>query len=126
MKEIQTYQFRPQLSSVVPMSKAAIFPQTPAIQLPTGGDGGTVRAATGYVTDALGLQCLNQPRFVTVPKTENQDIVRILPSRCINDCQQHNYQNLDCQEKLLSERWIMTSSEYLYWRDGTEMIYVHL
>lgn len=70
MKEIQTYQFRPQLSSVVPMSKAAIFPQTPAIQLPTGGDGGTVRAATGYVTDALGLQCLNQPRFVTVPKTE--------------------------------------------------------
>ena len=76
-KEMQTYQFGPQLSSVVPMSKAAIFPKTPTIQLPTGGDGRTVRAATGNVTDALGLQCLNQPRFVTVPKTENQDFVKI-------------------------------------------------
>lgn len=57
------------------MSKAAIFPQTPAIQLPAGGDRRTVRAATGDVTDALGLQCLNQPRLVTVPKAENPNFL---------------------------------------------------
>lgn len=72
-KGIKTNQFRPQLSCVVPMSKAAIFPQTPAIQLPAGGDRRAVRAATGDVTDALGLQSLDQPRLVTVPKARKSD-----------------------------------------------------
>lgn len=64
---MKTYQLRSQLSSVVPMSKAAIFTQTPAVQLPARGDRSTVGAATGNVADAFGLQCFNQPRFVTVP-----------------------------------------------------------
>lgn len=73
------YQFRPQLSGVVPMTEAAIFSQTPTVKLPTGGNGCTVRAATGDVTDALCLKCFNQPRFVTVPKAENHRICESHP-----------------------------------------------
>lgn len=66
-----TYQFRPQLSRVVSMSEAAVFSQTPAVQLAAGGDGRAVRAAAGDVTDPFGLQCFNQPRLVAVPKKQN-------------------------------------------------------
>lgn len=55
------------------MTEAAIFPQTPTVQLAGGGDGGAVRAAAGDVSDALGLQRLDQPRFVTVPEEGNAD-----------------------------------------------------
>lgn len=49
------------------MSEAAVFTQTPAVQLSTGGDGGAVGAAAGDVADALGLQGLNQSGLITVP-----------------------------------------------------------
>lgn len=52
------------------MSEAAVFAQTPTVQLPAGGDGGAVRAAAGDVTDTFGLQRLDQPRFVTVPTAD--------------------------------------------------------
>lgn len=65
-----TNQFRPELRGVVPVSEAAVFAQTPAVQLPAGGDCGAVRAPTGDVTDTFGLQCLDQPRFVTVPTAD--------------------------------------------------------
>lgn len=67
-----TNQFRPELRGVVPVSEAAVFAQTPTIQLPAGGDCGAVRAATGNVTDTFGLQCLDQPRFVTVPTVDTR------------------------------------------------------
>lgn len=54
------------------MSESAIFTQPPAVQLPAGCDGSTVRAATGDVTDALRLQRLNKPGLVTVPKGKNK------------------------------------------------------
>ena len=67
------YQFRPELGGVVPMAQAAVLAQTPAVQLPAGGDGCTVRAATGDVPDPLGLQCLDQSGLVTVPTVCEDD-----------------------------------------------------
>lgn len=57
------------------MSKAAVLPESPAVELATGGDGGAVGAAAGDVTDAFGLQGLDEPRFVTVPKNKQGDLL---------------------------------------------------
>lgn len=57
------------------MSKAAVLPQAPAVELAAGGDGGTVGASAGDVTDALGLQDLDEARFVTVPKNQKHNLL---------------------------------------------------
>lgn len=64
-----TDQFGPQLRGVVAVSEAPVLAQAPAVQLAAGGDGGAVGAAAGDVADAFGLQGLDEPRFVTVPKS---------------------------------------------------------
>ena len=71
------------------MSEAAVFTQTPAVQLPTGGDGSTVRAATGDVTDALGLQCLNQPGLITVPEGKIIPFISVITPLIRNNCLSH-------------------------------------
>lgn len=59
------------------MSEAAVLAQPPAVQLAAGGDGGAVGAAAGDVTDAFGLQGLDEPRFVTVPEDKQGDLLEI-------------------------------------------------
>lgn len=62
------------------MSEAAVLSQPPAVQLAAGGDGGAVGAAAGDVTDAFGLQGLDEPRFVTVPENKRDDFA-LIPGR---------------------------------------------